>query len=197
MWRGGSWGAGQTRVCPSVPKSTVAQGGQILTAAPLAPVRPLAPGLPCEEEEKRRSSVNGNVSVLWPHLHSFRLLPLHEADDGGYLQEVQRGRRHLEDPLHHGDPRDQQDQGYQLVRVHPKRGNDTKALVCRSLNSVSPFLSPQVPRTFFRTAIISLISFGTIDLDRGSYFPGLVLPSWLPTIFTYLCLSVIDTLVLS
>lgn len=55
---------GRGGVRPSVPKSRVALGGQILTAAPLAPVRPLAPGLPCEEEEKRRSSVNGSVSVL-------------------------------------------------------------------------------------------------------------------------------------
>lgn len=50
------------------------------------------------------------------------------SNDNGYLQEVQQGQKHLEDPLHHGDPQDLQDQGYQQVQVHPKRGNDTEAL---------------------------------------------------------------------
>lgn len=57
---------------PSIPQQHVSHSHHILTAAPLAPVRPLAPGLPYEEKEGRKIPVNRNISLLpWLHHHSF------------------------------------------------------------------------------------------------------------------------------
>lgn len=57
---------------PSNPQQHVSHSHHILTAAPLAPVRPLAPGLPYEEKEGRKIPVNRNISLLpWLHHHSF------------------------------------------------------------------------------------------------------------------------------
>lgn len=93
----------------------------------------MAPGLPCEEKEGRRIWFIGVFLFFYgPAFTLFvPFLLLGKINDSVYLQEVQQGQKGLEDPLHHGDPRDQQGQGYQQVQVHPKTGIDTKASVSK------------------------------------------------------------------
>lgn len=102
--------------CP-YPRPANASYLTVLTEAPLAPVRPLAPGFPYEEKEKGKLS-ESKYFFLCLRL-SLAFLP-NCLNASEYLQEVQRGQRDLEDPLHHGDQQDQKGRGYQQVRVHPK-----------------------------------------------------------------------------
>lgn len=103
----------------------------VLTAAPFAPVRPLAPGLPYEERKGERYQLTGLFLFFLDPIIIFFFLLLNEVNDNSYSQEVQRGQKDLGGPLHHGDPRGQQDQGYQQVQFHPKRGIDTRTLASK------------------------------------------------------------------
>lgn len=85
--------------------------------------------------KEEKISVNRNISLLPQLCHHhhplFFSLPLNKVNDNGYLQEVQQGQKDLEDLLHHGGLRDQQDQGCQQVQFHPKRENDTGTLASK------------------------------------------------------------------
>jgi hypothetical protein len=122
-----------------------------LTAAPLEPARPFAPGLPFEEKKRRKISPNLTFLVFDPIF----ILLFNKDNDYGYLRGGQQAQKDLEDPLHHGDPQDQKHQGYQQVQVHPKRGNDTEELG----NSKSLSLGHQILENLFRIAIIYLAWF--------------------------------------
>lgn len=130
--------------------------------------------------------------LLRAHLHSLCLLPLHEVNGSGYLQEAQRGRRHLEDPLHHGDPQDQQDQGYQQVRVHPKEG---KTLRHWSANNETTRTSSSMNFLQNCNHVPHLVWYHRFGFGFLFFWPRSA--TLAITIFTYLCLSEIETPVLS
>lgn len=83
------------------------------------------------EGEKEKETNKQKITELehfLPFLSPPSVFLLKDVNVNDYLQEVQRGQKDLEDPLHHGDQQDQKGRGYQQAQVHPKNGRNSGEL---------------------------------------------------------------------
>lgn len=91
------------------------------------------------------------LECFLPFLSPPSVILLNGVNFDDYLQEVQRGQKDLEDPLHHGDQQDQKGRDCQQAQVHPKNGNNRRNDWELALNhrTAHPLLPLQLLGNFF------------------------------------------------